>query len=76
MQGTAREDIDTMMLTVRHMEKRMLDRVEELSTQVDELDAAAGSARQGEAGDRPARTAQSQTAASRSQRSTQSQDTT
>jgi uncharacterized protein (DUF2267 family) len=37
MQATSREDIDTITLTVRHMEKRILDRVEELSDQVAEL---------------------------------------
>jgi len=36
-QTTAREDVDTMMLTVRHMETRILDRVEELAGQVDTL---------------------------------------
>ena len=30
MQGTAREDIDTVMLAVRHMEQRILDRLEKL----------------------------------------------
>jgi hypothetical protein len=34
MQAPSREDIDTVMLTVRHMEKRILDRVEELADQV------------------------------------------
>ncbi len=33
-QATSRDDIDTVMLAVRHMEKRVLDRVEELSAQV------------------------------------------
>ena len=37
MQGVSREDIDTIMLTVRHMEKRLLDQVEELATQVKEM---------------------------------------
>src|SRR5437016_5008675 len=31
LQAPSREDIDTVMLTVRHMEKRLLDRMEELS---------------------------------------------
>jgi hypothetical protein len=34
MQAPSREDIDTIMLAVRHMEKRLLDRMEELSLQV------------------------------------------
>ena len=37
MQATSKDDIDTVMLAVRHMEKRLLDRVEELSAQVHEL---------------------------------------
>ncbi len=37
MQATSRDDIDTIMLAVRHMEKRLLDRVEELSMQVQQL---------------------------------------
>jgi hypothetical protein len=37
MQTPSKGDIDTIMLTVRHMEKRLLDRVEELATQVNEL---------------------------------------
>jgi hypothetical protein len=37
MQSPSRDDIDTVMLTVRHMEKRLLDRIEELSTQVAQL---------------------------------------
>jgi len=34
-QTTTREDIDSVMLAVRHMESRVLDRVEELAAQVD-----------------------------------------
>ena len=41
MQATSRDDIDTIMLTIRHMEKRLLDRVEELSAQVQQLQGAA-----------------------------------
>src|SRR5258707_3768896 len=37
MQAPSREDIDTVMLSVRHMEKRLLDRVEELSSQLAHL---------------------------------------
>jgi hypothetical protein len=40
MQATSRDDVDTVMLAVRHMEKRLLDRIEELSTQVHELRSA------------------------------------
>lgn len=34
LQAPSREDIDTIMLTVRHMEKRILDRMEEVSSAV------------------------------------------
>ncbi len=34
MQAPSREDIDTIMLTVRHMERRLLDRIDDLSEQV------------------------------------------
>ncbi len=34
MQAPSSEDIDTIMLAVRHMEKRLLDRMEQLSTQM------------------------------------------
>lgn len=37
MQAPSREDIDTIMLTVRHLEKRLLDRIEGLSDQVAQL---------------------------------------
>jgi len=42
MQATSRDDIDTVMLTVRHMEKRILDRVDELATQVADLSNRVG----------------------------------
>lgn len=34
VQAPSRSDIDTIMLTVRHMEKRLLDRLDELSAQI------------------------------------------
>jgi hypothetical protein len=34
MQAPSREDIDTIMLNIRHLEKRLLDRLDELETQV------------------------------------------
>lgn len=37
MQSPSREDISSILLSVRHMEKRLLNRVDELSTQVEEL---------------------------------------
>ena len=33
----AREDIDSIMLAVRHMETRILDRMEELSARIDKV---------------------------------------
>src|SRR5437660_12804489 len=37
LQAPSREDIDTIMLSVRHMEQRLLSKVEALSSQVNEL---------------------------------------
>ncbi|HWH68947.1 MAG TPA: hypothetical protein VNT26_06150 [Candidatus Sulfotelmatobacter sp.] len=37
MQAPSRDDIDTIMLNVRHLEKRLLDRIDQLSAQVEEL---------------------------------------
>lgn len=37
MQSPSRDDIDTVMLTVRHMEKRLLDRMENLSLKIADL---------------------------------------
>jgi hypothetical protein len=37
MQAPSREDMDSIMLSVRHMETRILDRVEELSAQIHAL---------------------------------------
>ena len=39
-QDIAREDIDSVMLAVRHMEKRILDRLEELTVRLDAFDRA------------------------------------
>src|SRR5216117_2271722 len=36
LQAPSREDTDAVMLSVRHMEKRLLDQIEELSNQVTE----------------------------------------
>ena len=41
MQAPSRDDIDTIMLNIRHMEKRLLDRIEDLCQQVEALKAAA-----------------------------------
>ncbi len=38
IQAPSRDDIDTVMLTVRHMEKRLLDRVEDLAAQIAQID--------------------------------------
>ena len=37
VQAPSRDDIDTVMLSVRHMEKRLLDRLETLAAQVNQL---------------------------------------
>jgi len=39
IQAPSREDIDTVMLTVRHMEKRLLDRIEDLAGEVAQLNS-------------------------------------
>jgi hypothetical protein len=46
-QTTSREDIDSVMLAVRHMETRVLDRVEELAAQVEEVSKRLNSAERG-----------------------------
>lgn len=38
-QDVARQDIDSVLLAVRHLEKRLLDRMEELSARIDEVKA-------------------------------------
>jgi hypothetical protein len=40
LQAPSRDDIDNVMLTARHMEKRLLDRIEKLSTQLDQMQEA------------------------------------
>lgn len=57
MQAPSRDDIDTIMLNIRHMEKRLLDRIEDLSQQVQQLKAAArtNSGQPGSKTSRPAR---------------------
>jgi hypothetical protein len=37
MQAPSRDDVDTLMVNIRHIEKRLLDRIDELSKQVDQL---------------------------------------
>ena len=37
MQAPSREDVDTIMLNIRHLERRLLDRLDELETQVNAL---------------------------------------
>lgn len=37
LQAPSRGDIDSVMLTVRHMEKRLLDRLDEISAEMNEL---------------------------------------
>jgi hypothetical protein len=40
MQAPSREDVDTIMLNIRHLERRLLDRLDELATQVNALTGA------------------------------------
>jgi len=47
LEAPSRDDIDTIMLSVRHMEKRLLDRIEQLSNQVNHLNGGRGSAPKG-----------------------------
>jgi hypothetical protein len=54
VQAPSREDIDTLMLDIRHMEKRLLDRVEELSAQVSDLNQRLGGAGRRRPAARPA----------------------
>src|SRR5437016_2577238 len=42
LQAPSREDTDAVMLNVRHMEKRLLDQIEELSNQINELNRRLG----------------------------------
>ncbi len=39
MQAPSRDDMDTIMLSVRHMEKRLLDRLDEFSSQLNAINA-------------------------------------
>jgi len=56
LQAPSRDDIDTIMLSVRHMEQRLLDRIEELSKRIELLDgqSSTGQIRSG-ASSKPAR---------------------
>jgi hypothetical protein len=42
MQAPSREDMDSVMLSVRHMETRILDRLEELSQELNDLNQQLG----------------------------------
>jgi hypothetical protein len=42
LQAPSRSDIDTVMLSVRHMEKRLLDRLDEVSAQITAKQNASG----------------------------------
>ena len=37
MQAPSRDDVDTLMVNIRHIEKRLLDRIDELAVQVNQL---------------------------------------
>ncbi|HEV2210454.1 MAG TPA: hypothetical protein VG167_16895 [Verrucomicrobiae bacterium] len=61
LQAPSRQDIDTLMLTIRHMEKRVLDRLDDLAVEVRELSSKANrnggtrTAGRTRAGNRPTR---------------------
>jgi hypothetical protein len=63
MQAPSSEDINTIMLAVRHMEKRLLDRMEQLSLQVNSSNAR--TARANRSGARQSRAAKEPTTKSR-----------
>ena len=54
LQAPSREDLDNVMLSVRHMEKRLLDRMEELAKQIEQLNGqpSNGTTKSGTAGGR------------------------
>jgi hypothetical protein len=62
LQAPSRSDIDTVMLAVRHMEKRLLDRLDQMSVQIAELEGKyakpprTGQPKRGGATRRPTRT--------------------
>ncbi len=58
LQAPSKDDTDTVMLTIRHMEKRVLDRVEQLSRELNDLKAqiSSGSPKRTEAKTKKART--------------------
>jgi hypothetical protein len=37
-QGIARQDIDSLMLSVRHLETRVLDRLEQITERIEQID--------------------------------------
>jgi hypothetical protein len=45
LQAPSRSDIDTVMLAVRHMEKRLLDRLDEMSGQMAQIEGRDGNVR-------------------------------
>lgn len=69
LQGTTREDIDTLMITIRHMERRLLDRMEELVERLDEfedrMEEAGGNGHEEKAPRRPRRASSRRQSASR-----------
>jgi cell division septum initiation protein DivIVA len=37
LQGTAKEDVDTLLRSVKHLETRLLDRIEDLETRLEAI---------------------------------------
>jgi hypothetical protein len=56
MQAPSRDDVDTLMENIHHIEKRLLDRVDELSAQMQQLNGQLKAAAAGRAAKRAANT--------------------
>jgi hypothetical protein len=48
-QAPSRDDVDTIMLTVQHMEKRLLDRIDQLTAEIQTLKSSGNGQPQGAA---------------------------
>jgi len=53
MQSPSRDDMDHIMIAVRHMEKRLLDRIEELAVRVNDLNALLANGQSRQQSERP-----------------------
>lgn len=53
MQAPSRDDVDTLMVNIHHIEKRLLDRIDELAAQVNQLNQQLQGRRNGSQPPRP-----------------------